>query len=280
MRRRRGLALGSVTLAAALAANSLLGPLVAGVIRYRFSETLVHQGVGLDFVSLAFVAPILAVAAVLAWRGHAAAPVLALGPAAYSAYMAVQYVVGPEYTALPGNNERFFLLHLGLLILGLTLAARAWAAADPAELPPSSARGERLWGCVLLLLGALLLLRYAPILVGLTTGGLGVPEYRENPTSFLLIAVMDLGVFTPAAIAAGFGLRRGQGWAKKALHGVVGWLGLVGPAVAAMAVTMRLAGDPTASPGRTVAFVGVGAALAALSIRLLAPLFRGVRREA
>lgn len=280
MRRRRGLALASAALAAALAANSLLGPLVTGAIEYRFSETLVHQGIGLDFVSLVLVAPLLAAASVLARRGHAAAPPLALGPAAYSAYMAVQYVVGPEYTTLPGNNERFFLVHLGILVLGLTLAVRAWSAADPTELPPRSARGERFWSGVLLLLGALLLLRYAPILVGLTTGGLGVPEYRENPTSFLLIAVMDLGVFTPAAVAAGFGLRRGHGWAKKALHGVVGWLGLVGPAVAAMAVTMRLAGDPTASPGRTVAFVGVGAVLAGLSIRLLAPLFRGVRGEA
>ena len=276
---RRGLALGSAALAAALAVNSLLGPLVTGAIEYRFSETLVHQGIGLDFVSLTLVAPLLVAAAVLARRGHPAAPALALGPGAYAAYMSVQYVIGPEYTALPGNNERFFLLHLGLLVLGLALAVRAWAAADPAGLPPRSRRGERRWGGALLLLGTLLILRYAPILVGLSTGGLRVPEYRENPTSFLLIAVMDLGVFAPAALAAGVGLRRGRPWAKTALHGVVGWFGLVGPAVAAMAVTMWRRGDPTASPVRTAAFLAVGVVLAGLAVQLQRPLFRRERGE-
>jgi hypothetical protein len=39
--------------------------------------------------------------------------------------MSIQYVVGPEYLTLPGNNERFFVLHLALLIAGLTSAVGA-----------------------------------------------------------------------------------------------------------------------------------------------------------
>jgi hypothetical protein len=121
-------------------------------------------------------------------------------------------------------------------------------------------------------------LRYLPAVVQLASGGPGVTEYRENPTSFLLIATMDLGLFLPAALAAGRALRRDRAWAVKALHALVGWLALVGLAVAAMGLTMRARGDPTFSPGQAAAFVIAAVVFAVLAIRLNAPLFGGRRR--
>lgn len=261
-----------IALGVGLAANSLLGPLATGVIRYRFSDSLLYQGIGLDFVSLVVVAPLAVAAGVLTLRRRLLGPALGLGIGAYAAYMAIQYVVGPEYGTLPGNNERFFLLHLGLLVLGLATTASAWAAMPDGRLPPTTAEGERRWGALSIALGVLLLLRYLPGLVALTTGGPTPPEFRENATSYLLIASLDLGVFLPAAVAAGVALRRGLGWARKALHLVVGWLALVGLAVAAMGVTMRLHEDPAMSGGQLAAFVVVGAALALLYVWLERPL--------
>jgi hypothetical protein len=209
-RGHRGLAIGLITLGTGLLANSLLGPLIGGVIRYRFSETPVNQGIGLDAASLGLVAPLSIGAGILALRGHPAAPVLALGPAVYAAYMSVQYAVGPEYLVLPGNNERFFPFHLGLFILATVIAVRAWATIDREALPSMSRRATRWFGGILLVLGALLFLRYLPGLIDLMGGQPSVPEYLENPTTFFLIALMDLGVFLPAAVGAGIAQGRGD----------------------------------------------------------------------
>lgn len=271
----RGLGVALLALAAGLAANSLAGPMAFGVIRYRFSETLILQGVGLDVASLVLVAPACAAIGVAALRGDRRAGMLAVAPAAYSAYMAIQYVVGPEYAELAGNNERFFAFHLGLFALALATAVRAWASAGAGTLPELSVRSERRWGVLLLTMTALLLLRYLPALLDLSTGTPTVAEYRENPTSYFLIATMDLGVVAPAAAAAGLGLRQGLDWARKGLYAVVGWFGLVGPAVACMSMTMWLEGDPAASAGQAAAFVAAGGVFLALALYLYRPLLRG-----
>lgn len=262
-----------LTLGVGLATNALLGPLALDVIRYRFTDSLVHQGIGLDFVSLVVVAPLACASALLTLRGRASGPALGLGIGAYTAYMAIQYVVGPEYLALPGNSERFFLLHLGLLVLGLVTVGTSWSGVEKARLPPFSASAGRRWGALLLALGVLLLLRYGPAIVGLIAGDPTIPEYRENPTSFLLIATLDLGVFLPAIAATGVALWAGRTEASKALHLVLGWFALVGLAVAAMSVTMWMHGDSAASEGQVAAFVAAGLVLATIYLRLVWPLF-------
>ena len=98
-----------LALAAGVAALSLLGPLVSGVIDYRITDLILSQLIGLDAVSLVLVAPLAALAGVLTLRGHALGPVLALGPAAYVAYMVPQYVLGPDYLNQTGNNEQFLV---------------------------------------------------------------------------------------------------------------------------------------------------------------------------
>lgn len=62
-----------VALAAALAAVAVLGPLVTGTIRYRYTETMLNQATGLDAFALFVVAPIALAAAVLSFRAHPAA---------------------------------------------------------------------------------------------------------------------------------------------------------------------------------------------------------------
>lgn len=266
---RKALGRTLLALGPLLAANSLLGPLALEVIRYRFSDSLLAQGIGLDAVSLVVVAPLAVAAGVLTLRRRPLGPVLGLGIGAYVAYMSVQYVVGPEYLDLPGNNERFVLLHLGLLVLGLVTTAGAWTVARRTPLPPASERGARRWAGVVLGLGVLLLLRYLPALAQLAAGDPSLPEYRENPTSFLLIATLDLGVFLPLAVAAGLALWRNHAWARTGLHLVTGWFALVGLAVAAMAAAMWLGGDPTMTRLQMTAFAVAALVLVGLEVRLL-----------
>jgi hypothetical protein len=85
-----------VALATCLVVIAGLGPLVTGLVQYRYSTTMLNQAVGLDSFAVAVVAPLAVLAAVLLVRQHPAAPLLSLAPAGFAAYMLSQYVIGPE----------------------------------------------------------------------------------------------------------------------------------------------------------------------------------------
>jgi hypothetical protein len=103
--RSRWLGLALLGIASGLAAVALLGPVGLGVIRWRISDLVRNQLVGLDAISLVLVAPLAAIAGTLTLRGRALGPVLGLPPAFYVAYMVPQYVLRPEYLHLDGNNR-------------------------------------------------------------------------------------------------------------------------------------------------------------------------------
>jgi hypothetical protein len=270
-----GLGLGLIALGLGLAVLSLLGPLALDVIDYRVSETLRNQTIGLDLISLVLVAPVAIGVGVLALKRHAAAPLLALGPSAYAVYMLIQYVLGPEYLRLPGNNERFFLLYLVLFVLGGALGIRAWSTVDLDRIPTMPRRRARLLGGVVLpIAGVVVFARYIPALLDVTSSQPQAGDYKAGPTFFWTIALLDLGIGLPTLIAASVGLLRDRAWAPKALYVVVGWLALVGPAVAAMAISMYVHDDPNASLGLVALMTTLGIGLAALAAFLCWPLLR------
>src|SRR5919106_2205728 len=108
------------TLAVGLITNSLLGPMVADAIDYPWSESMRNQAIGLEAVSMFVVAPLCILAGVLAIRGHLSAPLVAFGPAAYTAYMFLQYVIGPEYHSYPA-----------VLPLHLACSSSGWGSPSP-----------------------------------------------------------------------------------------------------------------------------------------------------
>ena len=93
-------AVALIVLGVLIAISAVLGPLVLGVVRFHVSAAAEAQLVGGEVVSLLVAAPLAIIAGLLWLRGNPLAPVLALGPSAYSLYMYVQYVVGPQYEQL------------------------------------------------------------------------------------------------------------------------------------------------------------------------------------
>jgi hypothetical protein len=104
-----------------------------------------------------------------------------------------------------------------------------------------------------------------------TPGGEG---YLAGPSFSWAIATLDFGVFLPATIAVCVGLVRGTTWSHNVLYTVVGWFGLVGVAVAAMAITIYVNDDPNASGRNAVFMTALGLAFAALAVWVYGPLFR------
>ena len=275
---RVGLALALISIAAGLALVALLGPFATGVIDYHVTESLQNQTIGLDAVSLLVVAPLGVIAALLVLRGHVAGAALALGIGAYTTYMFVQYIVGPEYERLPGNNELLFPLYLFLFSLGWIVALAAWNTVDTTRLPRRGRRDRLVGKGVLPVLAFLVFFRYVPALADWMSGSPEDPGYLAGPTFSWAIAMLDLGVFLPVTVAACVGLVRGTPWAQKALYTVVGWFALVAPAVAAMAITMYVNDDPNAS-GANVAFMtALGLGFVVFALVLFRPLFRARAR--
>lgn len=249
-RSNRGLATGLFALAAALAVNSLLGPLAAGVVTYPLSETLLNQTIGLEAFTLVAVVPLTALAGLLVLRGHAIGPVVAIPPAAYTVYMFAQYVVGPEYQTYP----LVVVLHLGIFVLGGGLLLVAWTRARVRDLPPISPRRTRRYSAGLFLLAAFVTSRYLASAGEILAGGPIPAEFVDDPSMYWSIFLLDLGVVLPLTVAVGVGLLRGTVWARTALYGVVGWFVLVPLSVTAMGIVMVVNGDPNAAVGRVVMF--------------------------
>ena len=232
--------------------SALLGPLVLGVIRFRISDTMEHQLVGGEIASLLIAAPVAALAGGLWLRGHRLAPVLAIGPALYSVYMYMQYIVGPEYSRYDGNNEKAFPLYLALFVLGWGIAVRAWANIGATGLPAPPARLGLALGVLLILANAIFALAWIASLRDVFAGVLSV-EYQRDPQLFWLIRLLDLGLIIPVGMTIGIGLVRHRQWADRLAYAIVGFQMLVVAAVAGMAARMTVMDDPSADPVLLVA---------------------------
>ena len=267
-------------LAALLTANSVLGPLALEVIDYRYSDSLINQGIGLDAVALFGAVPVAAASAWLVHRLHPAGPVLAFIPATFAAYMAPQYIVGPDYLTLPGNNERFFVFHLAVFITGMAVTILAWRSIDPAQIKPDSDASDRRRSLVLFGVVAFIFLgRWLAGIIDLLGGDPNNVDYLENPTAYLLIGVLDLGIVVPAAIVTAVALRRHDTWARTAAYAVVGWFTLVPAAVAAMAIVMTVNDDPNTSSSATIVFIAAATVFTIGAIWLYRPMLHQADRQ-
>jgi hypothetical protein len=262
----RAFAVGLFALAGALLVNTALGPLGTQIIQYPITGTLLNQTIGLEAVTVCLVVPLILIAGVLALRRHDAAPFLGFGPAAYSAYMFAQYVLGPEYDRYTST----VLFQTVIFALSGVLAVWAWALESRESLPHLTDRRRRVYGVILLLLGAFIITRYLPVVLG----GALPSEFVEARTFFWSIFLLDLGVVVPATLVAGLGLLRNERLAHPALYAVMGWYALVPPSVAAMSATMVVNDDPNAVPGQAIMFGVVAIVFASLAVWIFLPLLR------
>lgn len=269
-----------ITLAVGFAMLAVLGPLVTGIFEYRYSQTMLNQATGLDAFALVVVAPLALLSAVLLARGYKAAPLLALGPAAFGLYMLVQYVIGPEYLTIDGNGERAFLVFVMLFVLSAWVLVQAWGLAAA---PTWSDRFFRRRGVLLFGLAAFVVIGMY-IANGFFSAMFDFPnyvearaavsEYDEHPTAYWIVAFLDLAVVVPLTVATGVGLLRRRDWARRAFYGVVGWYALVPGSVAAMALTMLARHDVAANAPKAIIFTAAAVAFFVLAARMFVPLFR------
>jgi hypothetical protein len=255
-------------LAAALVVNSVIGPLVLDVVDYPVTETLGNQLIGLEVVTIALVVPWCVYAGIRALRGEPGSALLAFGPAAYTVYMFVQYVLGPEYV----EYRAITLFHLGLVTLSGGLTLWAWALSRTTTLPVRSHRAERVYGLVTMGLALFVVTRYAGALAGSFSSTPIPEEFSDARTFYWSIYLLDLAVVVPATVVGAVALLRGRQLGRRALYAVTGWFALVPPSVAAMAVAMLVNDDPNASVATVVILSAASLAFGAFTVVVYRPL--------
>jgi hypothetical protein len=252
----------------------VLGPLVFDAIHFRTSVSGLNQIRGGDLAALLLVAPSCFAIAWLFWRGHPAAPILALAPGMFAMYTYSQLILANEYLYRPGNVERYFPLLLALFILAAGIVLRCWGMGRPEQLPTSSRRLERGSGILLLVMAVFVVLGvHLPNLVDALSDQPSRSEYLEAPTTFWVVKFYDLGIVVPAALAVGIGLLRRQVWARKPAYGILGGYVLLGWSVAGMGWSMVANADPDASVGVAIGATGLAAAGAVFAYFLYRPFF-------
>ena len=275
MRTNRLLGAGLLALAALIVVYAVLGPLILDVIHFRTSVSGLNQVRGGDLAAMVVVVPVCVAVGMLAWRGHRAAPVLALAPAFFAMYTYSQLILGNEYLRLPGNIERFFPLLLAMFILAAAVTVRGWALAKPEELPASSRRLSRGSGITLIVIAAFVALGlHLPSLVDSLRDHPSGAAYVEAPTLFWVVKFYDLGIVVPAALTVGIGLLRRQLWARKPAYAILGAYVLIGWSVAGMGWSMLISGDPDASVAMVISVTGLACSGAVFAYFLYRPLFR------
>jgi hypothetical protein len=265
---------GLLALGVGMAVNAILGPLGLGVIDSRVSDNMQNQLLGGEIVSLLLAAPVAVVAGVLWLRGSQFAPPLAIAPALYAVYTYVQFIVGPDYTRYDGNNERAFPLYLLLIVLGWAIAISAWGALGRMALPAPSLGLARILAIILIAISVLIGFAWIASIAGVISGGSVTQEYRDDPTLFWMIRLMDLGFVIPAGLMTAVGLLRHAVWSNRLTWALIGFQTLLTGSVASMAIAMEVRDDPSANPVLLTVTVVTTLALIAVSALLL----RGLRQ--
>ena len=253
---RRWLPVALAVLALDTVVLALLGPLAFGVIHYRVSPLLRDQLIGSDAVSLLVIAPLGLLAAWLVRRRSPAGPLLALGTAAASWYLVAELVLGPD-RSLPGNDELFLPLFLGILLLAATVVAGAWRAALRDDVTLDGRRRTRIAWYLLALVALFVVGRYLPTWLSITQGR-PPADYLAGPQVWWTVAFEDLALLLPALAAAGIGLLRAARWATPALFASAGCLALIGTAVTGMAWSTTLHGDAGSSVATALTMTAIG----------------------
>jgi hypothetical protein len=260
-------------LGAALAVGAILGPLLVGAIEWRISTNSLNQTFGADGAALLLLAPTAVTAGWLAWRARPLAAPLAFGLGLAALYYGIASVLGADHARYAGNNERFFLLYLAIIVLAWIAAAWGWSAmGDTAPHPgrPLARSAGLLFVAGGLAISAAWIVQLAAITVdGALTQPADALAYAESPTAFWLVRIVDLGFIVPLAIWSGIGLWRGWSSAAKAATGVAAFLTLQAAAVLAMGVVMLLRGDPTATPVLVAILAPITIGIAVVTVRLL-----------
>ncbi len=258
--------------------TALLGPLGTETITYRVSENMEQQTLGGDAVLLALAAPMALLAALLWLRGNPLAPLLALAPASFTAYTYLGFILIPDYSRYPGNNEEFYPLFAAVLALSIALTAMAWAALGHITLPEPSQRLRRLTAGTLALIALFFGLTWGRQIADVMAGSYST-EYLAHPTAFWLIRTLDFAILIPASIATAIGLLRGSATALRSAYALTGFITVMLASIASMALVLIVTGDPAADAAGIALFVSLTAGLALLTGKLWNPLTRQGRER-
>lgn len=278
MSERRLMTGATVMLAALVVVSVILGPLITGIIDFRVSENAVDQFRGSEIVSLAVVVPILLGAGLLSWRGHPAAPYLAIAGGLFCIYTYLTVIQGQEYLTQDGNIERAFPLYAAMIGLGTVVSVLAGLLIThrPASTQPARSRAIVRW--VLITICVAVGVLWAGQIAGVYRGTVG-DAYAEGPALFWLIKLLDYGFIIPVALLLAAGLRVNRPHAFEAATALLCFATVLGIAIGGMIVSTTTADQNSFPMLMTVILIVIAAGLLVLDARLIRQAIRSASAD-
>lgn len=224
-----------------LAVASGSGVFINGL--YRDVPTLVSQAKGQDLVSLVVVLPVLAIAALFAWRGSLTASLIWLGGLVYMVYTYVGFAFAIQYNPL-------FLVYIALLgcsLYGL-IGGLATLDVDRVRTACTAKTPGRAAGAFLMILTILFYFVWLSELVPALLASEIPPSILEDGTPTNAIHVLDLAWILPAFGIAALSLWRKQSLGYALAGVLLTFAVLMILAILAMGITLMLEGDYSALP--------------------------------
>ncbi|WP_435198449.1 hypothetical protein [Janibacter sp. GS2] len=255
-----------------LAVATVIGPLVAGRVRFHMSADALVQYVGGELVTSSLAVLFLACTPFW-WAGRDWAPALTAGASAYVIYTFFTVVMGQEYGKYPGNAETAFLLYTAITasaLLLLVFSVRALSALPPM---PSAPRQATL--AVVIALGVLFALLWMAQLAGFYRTG-PTEEYTTATALFWVIKYLDLGIVIPLLIITGLAQRNPSAVSDVAAITALGFMTWLLTAILVMAAAMIRHQSVGASWVLVVAFAALLVPTALVWIRWMMELVHHV----
>ncbi|MHA1302941.1 MAG: hypothetical protein ACTSQE_14010 [Candidatus Heimdallarchaeaceae archaeon] len=236
----------------------IIGPLFGlNIIQYHFSDNSLIQQYGQEIVGLVLVVPALIIGGIL-WikRAYLSTYLLAFA-SGNIIYNGFTYGLFNDFT-IPGNSERFSLLFISLINIGLFLVVTTYRAFNQEKIDYDKIKRKQTttiviaFGTILALFLLLWLKQIFEVMVIGTTNPASV--YEDHKNGFWLIKFLDLGIVIPLGLYSTYLLWKKSSNSFPLLMLLFSFFASMISAVFGMAITQFVFNDPSATIGGGVIF--------------------------
>jgi hypothetical protein len=228
----------SIVVGLAIAAVSILGPLVLSIIRYRWSDYSILIVMGQDLIHLVLVVPICIIGGILRLIGNARSKYLLIAIGPYLIYQFLLLAIAPEwahpdYSTQNPTSQNYFWLYIIIATGGLFIMLDSLSQFAQQKAPELSRKLVNAIFIYIIVFAVILATIWITQIAKVLAAGSAVKAYYRSPTVFWWIRIFDLSIVIPLALISvyAFVTRKTSGGYRLLLLGV-GSLLLAFPVVA------------------------------------------------
>ena len=202
-------AIGSLSMAVgfAIAAVSILGPLILGMIRYRWSDYSILTVMGQDLIHLFLVVPICIIGGILRLIENPRSKYLLIVLGPYLMYQFLLLAIAPEwahsdYATQNSTSQNYFWLYIIIAAGGLFIMLDSLSQFSEEKAPELNRKLVNAIFVYIIVFAVILATIWVMQIAKVLAEGSAVKAYYRAPTVFWWIRIFDLSIVIPIALVS------------------------------------------------------------------------------